>query len=65
MFARVAVLEDLQKGEGLDITKPAAHMLAVTCARVQVNGNNIIVLINRDTGSVVCGRRHWKRLFYR
>ena len=26
-------------------------------ARVQGNGNNVIVVINRDTASVLCGRR--------
>ena len=38
-------------------TEPAGHMLAVARARVQANGNNVIVLINRDTASVLCGRR--------
>ena len=32
-------------------------MLVVARARVQANGNNVIVLINRDTASVLCGRR--------
>ena len=33
------------------------YMLAVARARVHANGNNVIVLINRDTASVLCGRR--------
>ena len=33
------------------------HMLAVARARVQATRNNIIVLINRDTASVLRGRR--------
>ena len=53
------MLGDLQKRGGvrLDGTEPAVHMLAVARACVQVNGNNVIVLINRDTASVLCGRR--------
>ena len=51
------MLGDLQRGEGLDATEPAVQMLAVARARVQANGINIIVLINRDTASVLCGRR--------
>ena len=50
--------EICKRGEGLDSTEPAVHMLAVACARVHANGNNVIVLINRDTASVLCRRRH-------
>ena len=55
MFAGLALLcwEICKIGEGLDGTEPAVHMLAVACARVHANGNNVIVLINR----VLCGRR--------
>ena len=49
--------EICKRGEGLDGTEPAVHMLAVARARVQATGNNVIVLINRDTASVLCGRR--------
>ena len=47
-----------KRGEGLDGHERAVHMLAVARTRVQANGNNIIVLINRDTASVFYGRRH-------
>ena len=46
-----------KEGRGLDGTEPAVHMLAVARARVHANGNNVIVLINRDTAGVLCGRR--------
>ena len=42
-----ALWEICKRGEGLDGT--VAH------ARAQANGNNVIVLINRDTASVLCG----------
>ena len=45
-----------KRGEGLDGTEPAVHMLAVARARVHANWNNVIVLINRDTASVLCRR---------
>ena len=50
---RVAVLEDLQKEGGARRSRTSNRMLAVARARVQGNGNNIIVLINRDTASVL------------
>ena len=49
--------EICKRGEGLDGTELAVHILAVARARVHANGNNVIVLINRDTASVLCGRR--------
>ena len=54
---RVAVLEDLQKEGGARRSRTSNRMLAVARACVQANGNNVIVLINRDTASVLCGRR--------
>ena len=43
------MLGDLQKRGG---ARRIVHMLAVARAHVQVTGNNVIVLINRDTASV-------------
>ena len=44
-----------KKGEGLDSPEPAICMLIVGCTHVQAIGNNVIVLINRDTASVFYG----------
>ena len=49
---RVAVLEELQKEGGARRSQTSNRMLAVARARVQGNGNNVIVLINRETASV-------------
>ena len=54
---RVAVLEDLQKEGGARLSRTGCGSSACSSARVQANGNNVIVLINRDTASVLCGRR--------
>ena len=40
-----------KRGVGLNGHEPAVHML-------QANGNNVIVLINRDTANVLYRRRH-------
>ena len=47
------MLEDLQKEGGARRSRMSNRMLAVARARVQGNGNNVIVLINRDTTSVL------------
>ena len=48
----------LQKRGRARRTEPAVHVhVAVARARVHVNGKNVIALINRDTFSVLCGRR--------
>ena len=44
---RVAVLEDLQKVGGARRSRTSNRMLAVARARVQGNGNNVIVLIRK------------------
>ena len=44
-------------GRGSTVTNRRGCGMAVARARVQANGNNVIVLINRDTVSVLCGRR--------
>ena len=54
---RVAVLEDLQKEGGARRSRTGCGSSACSSARVQANGNNVIVLINRDTASVLSGRR--------
>ena len=46
------MLEELQKEGGARRSQTSNRMLAVARARVQGNGNNVIVLINRDTASV-------------
>ena len=56
MFALLC-WEICKTGEGLDGTEPCIYiiMLAVARARVQAN---VIVLINRDTASVLWGLAH-------
>ena len=49
---RVAVLEDLQKEGGARRSRTGCSSSACSSARAQANGNNVIVLINRDTASV-------------
>ena len=49
MFALLC-WEIFKRGERLDGTEPTVNICAA-------NESNVIVLINRDTASVLCGRR--------